>query len=61
MDMNAIFNAIGSIGFPIVVAVYLIYVNTKQQEAHKSEVKEMTQALNDLRLVIQQLSDKLED
>ncbi len=61
MDVNAIFNAIGSIGFPIVVAVYMIWVNQKQTENHKSEVKEMTQALNDLRVVIQQLSDKIED
>lgn len=60
MDVNAIFNAIGSIGFPIVVAVYMIWVNQKQTESHNSEVKEMTQALNDLRVVIQQLSDKIE-
>lgn len=58
---NVILNAIGSVGFPIVVAVYMIWTNQKQAENHKSEVKEMTQALNDLRVVIQQLSDKIED
>ena len=58
---NLILSAIGSVGFPIVVAVYMIWTNQKQAENHKSEVKEMTQALNDLRVVIQQLSDKIED
>lgn len=59
MDFNVIIGAIGSLGFPIVVAVYMIYTNQKQTEAHKSEVKEMTEALNDLKVVIQQLSDKI--
>jgi len=61
MDVNAIFNAIGSIGFPIVVAVYMIWVNQKQQETHKSEVKDLTDAINDMKLVFQQLLDKLEN
>lgn len=57
---NLIVQAIGSLGFPIVVACYMIYTNNKQAENHKSETKEMTQALNDLKLVIQSLIDKIE-
>lgn len=54
-----LFSLVGSLGFPIVVAMYMIYVNQKQQEQHTSEIKEMTTALTQLKLVIQQLSDKL--
>lgn len=51
---------IAQIGFPIAVAAYMIYTNNHQAELHSEEQKEMTGAINDLKLVIQTLLDKLE-
>lgn len=59
MDFDAIITAIGSLGFPIVVAVYMIWTNQKQSERHQSETKEMTQAINELRTAIQVLIEKV--
>ena len=61
MDMQEIMTLIGSLGFPIVVAVYMIYVNREQSSKHADEVKEMTGAINELKIVIQKLIDKLGD
>lgn len=52
---------IAQIGFPIAVAAYMIYTNNHQNELHREEQKEMTGAINDLKIVIQALIDKLED
>ena len=59
--LNLIANFISQIGFPIAVAVYMIYTNNKQTELHAAEQKEMTTAINELKIVIQALTDKLED
>ena len=60
MDMQSIMTLIGSLGFPIVVAVYMIYVNREQSDKHAAEVKEMTAALNELKVVMQKLIDRLD-
>lgn len=60
MDMNSIMTLIGSLGFPIVVAIYMIYVNKDQSEKHASEMKEMTQVINELKVVMQKLVDRLD-
>ena len=59
MDMQDIMTLIGSLGFPIVVAVYMIYVNREQSSKHADEVKEMTSAINELKIVMQKLIDKI--
>ncbi len=53
MDLNAIAQLIGSLGFPIFISVYLIYfIQTSQ--------KETTEALHSLNLTMQKLIDKLD-
>ena len=59
MEMTEIMSLIGSLGFPIVVAVYMIYVNRAQAGKHAEEVKEMTEAINELKIVLQKLIDKI--
>jgi preprotein translocase subunit YajC len=58
---NVIIQAIGSVGFPIVMSLMLFYYMTKQQEAHASESKEMRDAINSLQVAITKLTDKLTD
>lgn len=60
MDMSTITGLVGSLGFPIVVAIYMIYVNTKQSERHENENKSMTEAINELKIVIEKLLTKMD-
>lgn len=59
MDMNVISTMIGSLGFPIAACIYMAYVNAKQTEAHKEEMSKMTEAVNELKVAITTLVDKL--
>ena len=52
---------IARLGFPIAVAVYMIYVNKQQTEKHQQESKEFTNAINELKVVMQALVDRLDD
>lgn len=58
--LNMVKDFIAQIGFPIAVAVYMIYVNKQQTEKHETETKEMTAALNELKVVMQALVDRLD-
>lgn len=61
MDITAITQVIGSLGFPIVAAVACFYQMGKQEESHKEEMTKITEALNNNTLVIQKLSDRIEE
>lgn len=51
---------IARLGFPIAVAVYMIYVNKQQTEKHQQESHEFTAAINELKIVLQALVDRLD-
>lgn len=55
--MDVIVQLIGSLGFPIAIAVYLIYYNNKLNEMHKEEMDTLKDALVNNTLAIQRLSD----
>ena len=57
--IEQIANLIGSLGFPIAACIYMAYVNAKQTEAHKEEMSKMTEAVNELKVAITSLVDKL--
>ena len=59
MDAGTITSMIGSLGFPIAACIYMAYVNAKQTEAHKEEMAKITEAVNDLKVAITSLVDKL--
>ena len=59
MDVGAIPSMIGSLGFPIVACIYMAYVKAKQTEAHKEEMSKMTEAVNELKVAITSLVDKI--
>ena len=59
MDINTISTIIGSLGFPIAACIYMAYVNAKQTEAHKEEMSKITEAVNELKIAITSLVDKL--
>ena len=57
--IEQIANLIGSLGFPIAACIYMAYVNAKQTEAHKEEMSKITEAVNDLKVAITSLVDKI--
>lgn len=59
MDTNAITTLITGVGFPIVVCLICFgYIKT-MTESHKDEVKQLTEAIQNNTLVMQQLVDKM--
>lgn len=61
MDANTITTMVGTLGFPIVACCYMAYVNQKQTESHKEEMAKMTEAVNELKVAITTLVDKLKN
>lgn len=59
MDANTIITLVGSLGFPIVACIYMAYINEKQSQRHAEESAQMTSAINELRIAINSLIDKL--
>ena len=60
VDSATIMQAIGSVGFPIVMCLLLCWFFLKQSENHKEETKEFTQALNSNTQILQKLADKID-
>lgn len=59
MDFQAIMQAITTVGFPIVVCLIMIYLNEKQDERHREEMKEIKTAIENNTIALTKLIDKL--
>lgn len=59
MDINAITQLIGSIGFPIVACGALFWMLNRQNEIHREESAQMKEAINDLKVAILQLTNSI--
>ena len=59
MDVNTIMQLISGVGFPVAVCLICFWYINKQSEEHKSEIDELTKALNNNTLVMQRLVDSL--
>lgn len=59
MDVNAITQLIGSLGFPIVCCGALFYRMIKSDEKHQQEMDKMSDALNNNTLALTRLTEKL--
>lgn len=59
MDLATITTLIGSLGFPIVCCIALFWYLTKSQEAHKTEMDKMSEAINNNTNVMNQLIAEL--
>lgn len=53
MDIQAITSAIGNLGFPIFVAIWMLYKSSKDSE-------EMRSAINELKEAITVLTEKID-
>ena len=59
MDANAIISLVGTLGFPSVMCGALFWYMIKQNEQHSTESREMRDAINELKLAIVELTDRL--
>lgn len=57
--MNEIVSVIQSFGFPIAVCLICFWYINKQMEIHKEETNNLTEAIHEMRIVLQHLMDKL--
>lgn len=55
MDVNAITQLIGSVGFPIVMCFYMAYLLKETEEKHKEEMDSVKDALNNNTLILTEL------
>lgn len=53
--MNEVITAISTVGFPIVMCLLMFYMNEKQDVRHTNETAEITKAVNELKIVVNQL------
>lgn len=60
MDFNSIMAAIGSLGFPIVATILMGYIFLKSTENYRSDIKSMTEIVNNNTIALNKLIDKLE-
>ncbi len=59
MDINALSQLIGTVGFPIAVTAYLLWDSRQSRLDHKEEMDKVTTALNNNTEAIIHLTDKM--
>lgn len=59
MEINDIITLISNLGFPIVMCILLFWRMNKQDELHKEEISNLTEVINELKLVITELKDSI--
>lgn len=59
MDVSTITQLVSSVGFPIVACGVLAYLFYREQENHKAETGQFTEAINELTIALTKLSDSL--
>lgn len=60
MSIDDLLTAISTVGFPIVLALGLLYVVLMIFKAYREDVDKLKEALNNNTLVLQKLIDKLD-
>lgn len=60
-NLDVITQAIGTIGFPIVMTLIMFYFLNKEQENHKAEMKELKDVIAGNNEVLAQLKQLIED
>lgn len=60
MDFATIVSAVSAVGFPIVFCLILYKTMLDQNKEHKEESKSLTEAVHEVKLVLQKLCDKID-
>lgn len=60
MDVSAIVQVVGSLGFPIAACISVFWYLMKESENHKAEVNKLSEALQNNTIALTKLCDELE-
>lgn len=60
MDFATIVSAVSAVGFPIVFCIVLYKTMLDQNKEHQTEAKQLTEAVHEVKIVLQKLTDKLD-
>lgn len=60
MDLNAITTIISTVGFPIAMCVYMVYVLEKMNEKHKAEIDNLRTTIENNTIAVVKLVEKLD-
>lgn len=58
-NYNLVIQFITTVGFPIAMCCALMWYSYKQNELHKEETNKLSEAINQMTLMLQQLTDYL--
>lgn len=58
MDMNGIQTIISTVGFPIFVAVWMLYKSSKDSEKMSETINELRNAITELSAILTKTEDK---
>lgn len=61
MDFNNVVQAIGTLGFPIVMSIIIFWFLIAEQRSHKEEMNSLKDVLSDTKNVIAELKQLIED
>ena len=59
--LQVILDAIGSLGFPIVLSVIMMYILYREQEKHEAEIDKLIEALNNNTTIMTELKSLVLD
>lgn len=59
MEFTNMYQAVGSLGFPIAMCLIMFYAMIKQSNMHKEESEKMTEALNNNTVALNRIEVKL--
>lgn len=59
MELSEMLGAVSTVGFPIFMCVLLFWYMEKQNERHTEESKEMRDAINELKVAITTLTERI--
>ena len=58
MDMNAVQSIISTVGFPIFVAVWMLYKSSKDSEKMSETIDDLRNAITELTAILTKTEDK---
>ena len=61
MDMNGIQTIISTVGFPIFVAVWMLYKSSKDSEKMSETIDDLRNAITELSAILTKTEDKKDD
>lgn len=61
MDMNAVQTIISTVGFPIFVAVWMLYKSSKDSEKMSETIDDLKNAITELTAILTKTKDKKDE